>query len=296
MSALQRLPQQRLNIAPTLASAGHRDLVYFDSHGQVVDPRSLKRRTVFWWAGLISISVLGATGAVLSHLPGLALAYAVPITIATVRHRLGRRMTAGLQDLLDGRLPAARACFQQIARSRWQSRVVRASAWHNLGAVALREGDHAESLRCVDKSIAIYEQIRSPRIREPRLQMIRGDKARLLAQLGRHDEAWKLVIKLAGSPGGELIELRRRTTLLLVAFESRRLGSIPADLHDWSRDALGITCAELLLALLAWAYFERNDPDMARHLLTEASDRVDASWFPRAYPTVWAWMRRQLPA
>jgi hypothetical protein len=66
----------------------------------------------------------------------------------------------------------------------------------------------------------------------------------------------------------------------------------------WARSqrALRLAGGAQLLALCSWAHFvrgERNDEEMARHLLDEAVDRF-VPWMKSSAPALWSWVEAKL--
>lgn len=279
-----------MKLASSLAQASRDEFVYVGRKGDVRAPwrYRLHQGLAIGVAGLAGIG--GTALCFASGLPLLSLAYVGALGYVVWVWKYSLRLKHGAALLAADQLDEAAGVLSSVANSRFAPASVRALAWQNLAVVAARRGAHTEALSHAVSSAMLLGRARRP-FQGPWRWINGFTRALLLAQLGRLDEARALRCELERAPNGEYFQILAMNTDLMIAFVGGTPERLPADLHEWNRTALQTTTAELALALLAWAHFERGDADMGAHLREQALDRIDRRSFARSYPAVEAWLR-----
>jgi hypothetical protein len=123
------------------------------------------------------------------------------------------------------------------------------------------------------------------------------DRAQLLAAMGRVDVARTARIELEQAPRGDYFTMELALTDLMIAFHSGSVVDLPDDqeLYDWAKSALRTSRFGVSVVLLAWAFKQRGDDDMAGHLLREAPARLETEFLAECAPKVQAWLTEQPP-
>src|SRR4029078_5000832 len=92
--------------------------------------------------------------------------------------------------------------------------------------------------------------------------------------------------------GGDSFALELALSDLMIAFHSNDARHLPEDdeLYDWAKAALRTARFGVSGALLAWAFGERGDADMAGHMLREAPTRLATEFLPESAPKLSKWL------
>lgn len=284
----------QMKLSDSLRSAARDEFVYVGRDGEV---RPAWKYRAGRAVALGSATALGAAGIGLCFMvgmPWLSLLYLGALGVVGNAWRHGERLKGAAAMVAQDRLDEAEAELRSLIAARTVSKIVRALAWHNLSGVEVRRGNPHIALEHVARCRQQLEASRR-NAAGPWPWINRFNEALLLAQVGRIDEAKKLVDDLKAAPEGEYFEILRINVRLMVAFCSDDVAALPEDLHDWTRLALDTTSAELALTLLGWAHISRGDDDMATLLLEQAVDRMDADLFRRLYPGPFAWLEANRP-
>jgi len=121
-----------------------------------------------------------------------------------------------------------------------------------------------------------------------------------LYELGRVDEAKAAHERANRAPDGEFYRHMKRGLEAQRAFATGRHEELGTDddLHDRVREALRYNHTGLTVALLAWAYDQRGDAEMASHLAGEVGSRCiyGLESIERMHPRVWAWLGPKIPS
>jgi hypothetical protein len=84
----------------------------------------------------------------------------------------------------------------------------------------------------------------------------------------------------------------------MIAFHAGDARRLPDDeeLYDWAKAALRTSRFGVSVALLAWAFAERGDAEMAGHMLREAPTRLATEFLPESAPRLSKWLDDKLAA
>lgn len=284
----------RMKLSDSLKSAARDEFVYVSRRGEVRPSWRYRVGRVGTLVATVGVGALGIALCFLAGTPFLSIIYIATLAFVANLWRHGERLKRGATLVASDRLDEAQAELEPLVRARFVPKTVRALAWQNLGGIEARRSHHATALEYTRKCRTLLEG-RGLGGRwvpaGPWRWISRFNEALLLAQLGRVSEAKQAAQGLRSAPDGEYFRILRINVELMLAFVERETGALPEDLFPWSKLALETTSAELALALLAWAHFQRGDEDMGQHLLDAASDRIDDDLFSRVYPNVHAWLR-----
>jgi tetratricopeptide (TPR) repeat protein len=280
----------KMKLSDSLKSAARDEFVYVSKRGEVRPSWRYQAGRVGTLVATVGVGGLGIALCFMAGTPFLSVIYIATLVFVANLWRHGERLKRGATLVASDRLDEAQAELEPLVSARFVPKTVRALAWQNLGGVEARRSNHATALEYTRKCKALLEGTRWVPA-GPWRWISRFNEALLLAQLGRIEEAKAAVEGLKQAPEGEYFQILRMNVELMLAFERHDASSLPDDLFPWAKLALETTSAELALALLAWAHFERGDEDMGGHLLEAARDRIDSGLFARVYPDVHVWLR-----
>lgn len=277
-------------LADSLERARPEDRVHIDREGRVRSPTRYRMIVGAYWGTLGLLTVTEAyLGYLLVGVPGLSLGVVIGAGLAWLgsRHLLLRRSS---EAALSGELDVAEAAARKIADGRFVPRNLRALAHGRLAFCASLREDADKTLYHTRESLRLWGKSQNVLAR-----LARYGEAYALTRLGTLDTARDVLEGLGPEPSGEFLQLAHWTTEHFLAFKEGR--------HDWDDDvlharakrALAITSAAPLLALLAWAFAERGDRDMAELLLEEARDRHPGDLLSKRMPELQRWMEGDRP-
>src|SRR5690606_37320985 len=124
-------------------------------------------------------------------------------------------------------------------------------------------------------------------------RVARYSEVYLLVNVGRLDEARAKLEELGPVPEGEYYRISHWGAELYLALAEGTHTIDEDELHRRAKDALAITSAAGLLGLLAWAFDQQGDGEMAALLLDEARDRHPGQKLSGPMPLLEAWMQDQ---
>jgi tetratricopeptide (TPR) repeat protein len=272
-------------VARNLQVASSREFVYVDRKGRVRSPARLRANQIASYglmAGLLGgatalyYATLGPAGIVVGGVLGLWFARVIGT---------GFSLSAGLRLMVADRFDEAAAVFTRIARGRFVPRRLRANAEHHLGHCRAIAGQHEEALALYRSAVARWGG--SPGLRGA---LARRSEVFALINLGRLTEARASLAALGPAPEGEYLRLQHWTLELYLALAEGHHDFPEEELYRRSRAALAITTAAALLGLLAWAYQQRGDQEMSRHLLAECLDRHFGPRISGSLPLLQRWL------
>jgi len=296
-----------LRMARSLADAKVGEVIMLGRGGEALGPRRATYARVLSGA-VVGASVLGVClvyAQLFSPLAGVAAGAATAGYVAfRLRHWFRFRNALALISNL--RWEEAHAALLPLERKRLAP-LFAAQVAATLAALEALLGHPEAALQRLDVLVPRLRRTRGPysRLTRWRAELLRVS---LLARLGRLDEArlqrdavkaeiaaWEARRRRAR---GEYLEVALQGAELEVAFAAGSPAELPdhETLHAWARAALLRTQFGSLLVLLAWAFDERGDQDMARHLLEEAPSRMPRSPLPAAAPALHAWAERRRAA
>jgi hypothetical protein len=281
-------PPPTTKVARNLQVASSREFVYVDRKGRVMSPARLRFNQVASYglmAGFLGgatslyYATMGSAGLVVGGVLGLWFARAIGT---------GLSLGAGLRLMVADRFDEAAAVFTRIAGGRFVPRRLRANAELNLGHCRAIAGRHEEALALYRSSVARWAGSRGLYA-----ALARRSELGALINLGRLTEARARLTALGPAPQGEYLRLQHWTLELYLALAEGHHDFPEEELYRRSRAALAITTAAGLLGLLAWAYQQRGDQEMSRHLLAECLDRHFGPRISGALPLLQRWLDQQ---
>jgi tetratricopeptide (TPR) repeat protein len=204
-----------------------------------------------------------------------------------LRFRHLRRLNHASALIAQDRAGEAEVLLKDLMRARFLYRPNRALVRHNLATCMALRGDHGAALE-------LARQARDQAARVSRFHLYRAviayQEIRLLAELGRAQEA-RIALDAAGdAPEGEYLRVAHWTTELSVHLAENVCPLDDDELHERARKGLAMTTGSVLLGLCGWAFSARGDDDMATHLVTEAFDRIQPERLARMAPRLYQWM------
>jgi hypothetical protein len=119
----------------------------------------------------------------------------------------------------------------------------------------------------------------------------------ILTGAGRLDEAKRARAALEPQEG-EFYTLALRSADLALAFHADEATLLPEDdtLYEWAKGVLGTNRFGTSALFLAWAFEQRGDADMARHMIDEAPARLQHEHVAMTFPRLHAWAEPRLAA
>jgi len=292
-AGLPALPRAR-GLANSLEQARPGQAFAVDEKGNVVGHDSKAMRHA-------SLRILGvyAAGSVFM-LAAAAVFGRIAGPVALVATLLGllaftwpaRRLAHALRSVAADDLVEAERTGVALASSRFASRMVRGNAWLIAGSAAWLRGELATAIGFTRRAI---EQSGYPptgtrraigalaRLNEIQLLAITGDLAAARARLAELDRD--------GLPAGDLVQMQRIDTDLVLAFEGGDASVLPDDLDEWVAMVLRTNRFGSTLVLLAWAQTLRGETELAATLLDVAVDRLPECHIDAAHPRLAAWLQ-----
>jgi hypothetical protein len=166
----------------------------------------------------------------------------------------------------------------------------RTFAEQGLAACDSIAGRHEDALAHVQSVLR-----RHGRARSVHAQVARYSEVYLLVNVGRLEEARAQLEALGPIPEGEYFRISHWGAELYLALAEGTHAIEDDELHRRASAALAITSAAPILGLLAWAFDQRGDGEMAALLLREARDRHPGQKLSGSMPLLEAWMEAQPP-
>jgi hypothetical protein len=122
------------------------------------------------------------------------------------------------------------------------------------------------------------------------------DRVQLLAVMGKLADARAARAELEEAPRGDYFAMELALTDLTIAFHAGDPTLLPGDdeLYEWAKAALRTSRFGASVVLLAWAFDQRGDQDMAQHMLREAPTRLETEFLPETAPKLHAWLSERL--
>lgn len=285
---------ERPKLAPNLQVASNRDIVHIDRAGRVRSP--LRYRAIHAaYYGLLGALVLaeialvvrlfgdsGPTGAVMGAFVALGLSWVAYAISRQFALRRAQRAVAG------DRLEEAERIYRGVLEARLLPPKYKTFAEQGVAACDAIAGRHEEALAHVQTVLRRHGRAQSVQAR-----VARYSEVYLLVNVGRLDEAREKLEALGPIPEGEYYRITHWGAELYLALAEGRHGLDEDELHHRAKAALAITSAGPLLGLLAWAFDQQGDGEMAALLLEEARDRHPGQKLSGPMPLLEAWMEQQ---
>ncbi len=291
--ALMKIEEPAWKLAPSLEDAQVGEVMMLDQHGRVLSPGRIR------WLWLRSWLTAGSMGAALGVTASLLLGSAVwggaaavaygGILVWQMRHRSALRRVLAL--CAAGKRDEARAALDHLKSQRMPAQYTPVLDMLT-GNLAFLQGDFEEALAYYERVIDQHRPIDHSRA-HPIYWICAFNRVQLLAASGQLDRARSLRPELDSAPSGEYFAMDRMLTDLLLAFHLGNVAMLDGDLYDWAKAALKTNRFGLNVVLLSWAFSQRGDREMARHLLREAPQRLTGHFLQDSAPKVHAWMEEK---
>lgn len=281
-----------LLLASSLQSAQIGELLVLDRDGSVIDPKSRRRRVAGSWGIWIGLSTaLAIAWGLLFNsifLGGLlgAWMFALPFW----RRREFSRIRRAVALVAAGERDRARVALDQVLASD-PPRVFLPTLLFLRSKVEWQSGHFEQAL---ERYTSTMDRLRGQRKAHDKVMYwaCAFDRVQLLAVMGRLEQARTAREDLEQAPTGDYFRMERMFCDLMIAFHSDSLEELPAldVLYDWAKEVLLTSQFGVAVVLLAWVFDRHGEHDMADHLLAEAPERLQATFFAEAVPEVHAWM------
>lgn len=284
-------PLDKPDIAERLELATSNQAVWVDKRGRVRSPTWGKVMVGGSYA-ILGTALAGSLVAYYWLLGPIGVGILSVVMLPAARNiRAGVRLRKSVALVLADRFDEALEQVDPVANGRFYPRLLKANAHRIASGCHAALGQHEMALERVRTAIEMYG-----RKRRTEYWLARYAEASCLAVLGRVEEAREVANDLGSSPEGDYLLMTYQTTMLHVTFAEGHHRIPEDDLFEQAHRALEIPSASALLGLLAWAYVEIGDDDMADHLLDEAFDRHPGPRLANGMPKLEAWMQARLEA
>jgi hypothetical protein len=280
-------------VSASLDAARPGEILLLDEDGQVLGPGAVRRAAMVGWGAVGSMVGLTAlaVGALAGPLIGV-LGGASALGVLAHQARSGRAFRHALALASAGRRDEAIAAVAELER-------------RHVGDQFPPFIDYLTAKLEWQRGQFAAAQTRYERARARLADRRRGrgmywvcsfDRAQLMAAAGNVEGARTARVELDQAPRGDYFAMELALTDLMIAFHASDAARLPDDdeLYDWAKAALQTSRFGVSVALLAWAFGERNEPDMAAHLLREAPARLATEFLPESAPRLSTWLEARL--
>jgi hypothetical protein len=272
-------------MASSLATARYGDLLAFDRRGRVLSRRRVRVRTALSWLWFGAVmAFVGAFWGGLAHSVVVGLISGGAVSAIFLRRwrrnrRAYRAMLRAGAALSVGRLETARAALAPLAGKDVEGSIAFMRDYLD-ARIDWMAGSH-------EVAEGKYQRLCRGRPRDARLA---SEHTWLLAIQSRAADAHAL-LEAAPKPLGDFQELGRVGAELRLAFLDDALPAAfdSERLHRYAREVLSASMFGSTCILLAWAFEQRGDPDMADHLCAEAPARLGQGDLSRFDPALLGW-------
>jgi hypothetical protein len=285
-------------VSSSLESSRPGEVLMLDNQGDVVDGRAMRRAAWRNWSLLF-----GFTGATAALVGAMVASPAVGVLAATVglgvmlrQSRHGHSLRQALVLASSGRRDQAAAAVGEIER-RGVHPAYRAVVDYLAGKLAWQHGRYEDALGRFERVDSLLRKTRRPE--DSGLYWICAfERAQLFAVMGRLPDARRVRAELEGSPRGEYFAMELALTDLMIAFHADAPDELPRDedLFDWGKQMLRVSRFGANVALMAWAFEARGEPEMAKLCLRHASERIEFEFLADTVPKLHAWLGPKLEA
>ncbi len=282
-------------VSASLDAARPGEILLLDEDGQVLGPGAMRRAAMVGWGavgGMVGMTAV-AVGALAGPLIGV-LGGAGALGALIVQARAGRAFRKALALASAGRRDEALAAVAELER-RHVGDQFPPFIDYLTGKLEWQRGQFAEAQRRYERARARLADRRRGR---GMYWVCSFDRAQLMAAAGNVEGARTARVELDLAPRGDYFAMELALTDLMIAFHGDDASRLPDDeeLYDWAKAALRTSRFGVSVALLAWAFGERGEPDMAAHLLREAPARLATEFLPESAPRLSAWLEARLAA
>jgi tetratricopeptide (TPR) repeat protein len=287
-----RSDEPPLLLASSLQSAKIGELLVLDREGSVIDPKSRRRRMAGSWGVWVGLSTaLAITWGLLFNsifLGGLlgAWMFALPFW----RRREFSRIRRAVALVAAGERDRARVALDQVLASD-PPRAFLPTLLFLRSKVEWQSGRFEQAL---EQYTATMDRLRGQRKAHDKIMYWASafDRVQLLAVMGRLEQARTAREDLEQAPTGDYFRMERMLCDLMIAFHGNSLEELPDldTLYDWAKEVLLTSQFGVAVVLLAWVFDRHGEHEMTEHLLSEAPERLQATFFAEAAPALHAWM------
>lgn len=288
----------KLRLASSLQEARVGELMLLDNQGQVIDSKRRRRMAATSWSIWVSLSTgLAITWGILldSVLFGGVLGIWL-IASPFARRRSAKRIQRAVALVASGERDRARVAIDEILAKRPPKAYVPTLLFLR-AKLSWQAGEFQQAL---DRYTTTMQRLRPEKQARSRVLYwaCAFDRAQLYAVMGQLEQARLAREQLEEAPGGDYFYMERMLVDLMLGFHADDLSFLPdmESLYEWAKDVLRTNQFGLSLVLLAWAFDRHGDGDMAMHLLDEAPERLQSTFFAEAAPSVHAWMQSKVVA
>ena len=293
MSAEAQADKQLVwRVSTSLDSAKPGEVLLLDDQGQVLPPRAMKRAAIVGWS--VVGGLVGVGSAAMAALAGPVVGVATGIaTLATLawHARAGREFRRALAMASAGRRDDALAAVAALEKRHLGDQFPPFIDYLS-GKLEWQRGNFEAALRRYDRARAILAQRRRHR---GMYWVCSFDRAQLLAAMDKVEHARTARIELEQAPRGDYFAMELALTDLMIAFHAEDPTLLPDDqeLFDWAKAALRTSRFGVSVVLLAWAFRQRGEEEMAGHMLREAPARLETEFLAECAPKLHAWHAAQ---
>jgi hypothetical protein len=283
----------RFRLARSLKAASVGEVMALDERGDVVDPRRSRLASARLWLGAATMGALGwGSVAALGGAAFLGPAFlAACIGLVAWESRRLRELKRAIALAASGRRDEAAAAFA-VLESRRPGPALKATIDYWIGSLAWQRGQFAEAEKRFEAALSVCHRTRRL---EVLCWIVEFSLVQLLAASGQTERAVRFRADLH-APDGDYFRLAGMLTDLTIAFHRGSAEALPDDLYEWAHEALEMNRFGNGLVLLAWAFTQRGDEEMARHLLRVAPDRLEACFLSETDPALARWMEEKRAA
>jgi len=210
----------------------------------------------------------------------------VVLLVATKQHRQHLRAARQINALVfAGRRDEARAALATMSKS--GPGILEAQRLALESSIASMFGEHDKAIECAESALGMASAGRYRLFRDA----IRMSLASTFAERGNVEAARKHRQAIEMEHRNPLMRMYLVSTDIAIAFAAKKPHELPDDetMHEIARVALGFHHSASVLVLLAWAFTQRGDREMANHLLEQVEERSDFSYLASAYPSLAQW-------
>jgi tetratricopeptide (TPR) repeat protein len=278
-------------LASSLESATVGEVMAIDEKGQVVGPRNARMALMKYWALMAALGGLGGSVVVMAGAPillgGMVFASALGLFAWELRRSPAIKRAVALAAA--GHRDEAWDAFSALDRKHHPA-PTRATIDYWMGNLAWQRGELDVALDRYERAARVSRQSRHMKVTT---WIVDFARAQLHAVRGEIDKAKLVRGQLADAPDGDYLRVARMLTDLAIAFHEGSAAQLPPDeeLYDWAKQVLSMSRFGQGAVLLAWAFSERGDRDMATMMLSEAPDRLRGSFPAETDAALYRWAK-----
>jgi hypothetical protein len=262
-------PPPKIGLAESLETVERGQVVLLDRYGRIMSKRAVKVRLGLHSAGVAGALAAEIAGLVLGSVALLGGGFAM-LLLLTHQSRNQKELLLAKRLSIVGRDAEAQVLLEAIDRRR-PGGMIYFETQRELGALAWRRGELAAALARFKSALDMV----TPAKNAVGYWLTYASLVEVQLELD-HAAAEGLIARLDGAPDTPLFRAEREYIELMFAFHSNHTRGLPADetLYEWAKSALISNVSGLRIGLLAWAFEQRGDGEMATHLLREVRSHL----------------------